>query len=484
MSSSPQSGQAQVEFLLNGERVLAEPSLHTTLLDFLRARGLTGSKEGCAEGECGACAVVLVKENGHGSTYCPVNSCLMLLPMAAGHEIYTVEALANSKTARAGEARENGLAAVQQAMVDHGGSQCGYCTPGFVMSLFAEFYRPGRTGACDPHATAGNLCRCTGYRPIRDAALSLGTAPPDSFLKRLSHPAPEISAVTLASQEATFHRPATLRECLELLAAHSDARLIAGATDLAVESNLRGRRFSRLVSVEALDELRIFDERETDSEMELGAGLTLSEIQTRWQSAPEAFAEWFELFASPLIRNRATLGGNLATASPIGDAAPLLLALDAQLRIAGLKGERRIPLDSFFTAYRKTALAPGEIIVSIILPKPFPQHVRFYKVAKRRMDDISTVAAAFALDLDSSDRVQRARLAYGGVAPVPLRAVKAEQKLLGRLWDERAIHDAQQVLEETLHPISDHRGSAAYRLAMAQSLLEKFFYAQHDGVVA
>src|SRR5215471_13278370 len=472
MASSPQSGHAQVEFLLNGERVKAEPSLHTTLLDFLRARGLTGSKEGCAEGECGACAVVMVKQNGGGSAYRPLNSCLMLLPMASGHEIYTVEALS----------RGENLSAVQQAMVDHGGSQCGYCTPGFVMSLFAEHYRPGRTGACDPHATAGNLCRCTGYRPIRDAALSLGAAPADSFRSRLSLPAPEISSVAFASGECAFHRPGTLAECVELLASHPDARLLAGATDLAVESNLRGRRFSCLVSVEALDELRVF--HETNEQVELGAALTLSEIQGRWQGAPQVLAEWFELFASPLIRNRATLGGNLATASPIGDAAPLLLALDARLRIAGVKGDRAIPLDAFFTGYRKTALAPGEIIVSIVLPKPFPQHVGFYKVAKRRMDDISTVAAGFAFDLDSSDRVQRARLAYGGVAPVPLRAVKAEEVLRGRVWDESAIREAQQALEQTLHPISDHRGSAEYRLAMAQSLLEKFFHEQHEEAAA
>src|SRR5215813_14753491 len=291
MPSSPQSGYGQIEFLLNGERVQAEASLHVTLLDFLRARGLTGSKEGCAEGECGACAVVIVKQNGGGSAYLPLNSCLMLLPMASGHEIYTVEALSLGEN----------LSAEQQAMVDHGGSQCGYCTPGFVMSLFAEYYRPGRTGACDPHATAGNLCRCTGYRPIRDAALSLGPAPADFFRERLSRPAPEISPVSAELPNINFHRPGTLAECLALLSAHSDARLLAGATDLAVESNLRGRRFSCLISVEALDELRLF--RETDQAVELGAALALSEIETRWPSAPQVFTEWFELFASPLIRN-------------------------------------------------------------------------------------------------------------------------------------------------------------------------------------
>ena len=472
MVASPQSRHAHIEFLLNGERVQAEATLHTTLLDFLRARGLTGSKEGCAEGECGACAVVTVKQREERSAYLPINSCLVLLPMAAGQEIYTVEALASS----------NGLSAVQQAMVEKGGSQCGYCTPGFVMSLFAEYYRPGRTGPCDPDATAGNLCRCTGYRPIRDAALSLGAAIDDRFRRRLLQAAPKVSPVVFELQDADFHRPNTLAECLALLATHPDAQLIAGATDLAVESNLGRRRFSRLVSVEALSELRIFNETETH--VEIGAALTLSEIAERWRSAPEALSEWIELFASPLIRNRATLGGNLATASPIGDGAPLLLALDAEIRIAGPAGQRTIPLTSFFTAYRQTALARGELIVSILVPKPLPRHLRFFKVAKRRIDDISTVAACFSVDLDSAGWVERARLAYGGVAAIPLRAVEAENALHGRVWSELAIHEAQAALERTLQPISDHRGSAAYRLALAQSLLEKLWWEQHEEAVA
>ena len=286
----------------------------------------------------------------------------------------------------------------------------------------------------------------------------------------------------LESPRANFFRPGSLAECMAYLAAHPDARPLAGATDLAVESNLRGRRFTRLVSVEALPELRIFSE--TESGVELGAALTLSEIEERWHAAPAVWKDWFALFASPLIRNRATLGGNLATASPIGDAAPLLLALNAQVRIAGATGQRTVPIESFFSGYRQTALALGEIIVSVVLPKPFPLHVRYFKVAKRRMDDISTVAAGFSLDLDSTGRVQRARIAYGGVAPVPLRAVTAEEALRGRSWNESAIHDVHEILERTLQPISDHRGSAAYRLALAQSLLEKFFCEQREEHVA
>lgn len=480
MSSNPQPSPIPVEFLLNGERVRVEGDLHSTLLEFLRARGLTGSKEGCAEGECGACAVVMVRERRAGATqngsgacaYVPVNSCLLLLPMAAGQEIYTVEALA----------RDGELNAVQRAMVEHGGSQCGYCTPGFVMSLFAEHYRPGRTGPCDPHSMAGNLCRCTGYRPIRDAALSLGAPPDDAFRRRLSQPAPVLAPVSLQSDKMIFHRPGSVMECLRLLAEDRDARLVAGATDLAVEANLRGRRFSHLVSVEALSELRVFSE--TANEVELGAGLTLSEIETRWANAPAAIGEWLQLFASPLIRNRATLGGNLATASPIGDAAPLLLALDAEVRIAGLQGERRAALAEFFHGYRQTAMQPGELLVSVHLPKPLPQQVRFFKVAKRRLDDISTMAAAFAFDFDGAGKIMRVRLAYGGVAAVPLRAKQAEDALTGRAWSEDSLHRAREILQRTLQPISDHRGSAAYRLALAQSLLEKFHHEQHAGAVA
>jgi xanthine dehydrogenase small subunit len=465
-----------VEFHLNGIRVQAQGNLHTTLLDFLRSQGLTGAKEGCAEGECGACAVVMVqqngaRQNGAGSVYSPINSCLMLLPMVAGQEIYSVEALA----------QQGKLVAVQQAMVEHSGSQCGYCTPGFVMSLFAEHYRPGRSQPCDPHATAGNLCRCTGYRPIQDAALSLGAAPQDKFTDRLSQPAPSLSAFSYRAEERLFQRPTILDECLQILAG-SEARVVAGATDLAVESNLHARRFQHLVSVEALPELRVF--RETDRAVELGAALTLSEIENRWTSAPAFFREWLGLFASPLIRNRATLGGNLATASPIGDSAPLLLALDAQVTIAGHAGQRTIPLNSFFRGYRQTALTAGELLVSILVPKPLPQQVRFFKAAKRGMDDISTIATGMAVNLDASGRVEHVRLAYGGVAPIPLRAIDVEESLLGQLWNEASVHRAQKILERTIKPISDHRGSAAYRLALAQSLLEKFWWEQHAEAVS
>jgi xanthine dehydrogenase small subunit len=234
-----------------------------------------------------------------------------------------------------------------------------------------------------------------------------------------------------------------------------------------------------LVSVEAVPELHEWSEN--DDSVRIGAALPLSDIARVWSKAPRVVHEWLDLFASPPIRNRATLGGNLATASPIGDAAPLLLALNASVRIAGPFGPRSEHLASFFTGYRKTTLRHGEIITTIEIPKPLPEFVRFYKVAKRRLDDISTVAAGMALDRDRSGRVRRARFAFGGVAPTPLVAVEAEQAVLGQVWSENAVERVQQVLDRVLSPMSDHRGSQEYRRAVALSLVEKFWWESRRG---
>jgi xanthine dehydrogenase small subunit len=453
-----------IEFLLNGRAMQVEaPATQSTLLDFVRSCGLTGAKEGCAEGECGACAVVLVAPDGaERSAYRVVNSCLVMLPAAAGREIYTVEALADHGT----------LAEVQRVMAAEGASQCGYCTPGFVMSLFAEQYRPGRVGPCDPLAMAGNLCRCTGYRPIRDAAAALGPPPSGRLLDRLQRTAPQLGTVALD----TFVRPVSVADCLAALARHPDSVLIAGGTDLGVEANLRGRRWEHVISVEAIDELRACSE--TEALIRFGAALPLADLTQRWHGAPAALHEWLDLFASPPIRNRATLGGNLATASPIGDAAPLLAALDAVIQVAGPDGSRHIPLAEFFTGYRRTAMRRGELLTSIDIPKPWPALLRFYKVAKRRLDDISTVSAAMALDRDASGRISRARFAFGGVGETPLRVEEAERAVLGQHWNEAALERVQRVLERTLAPISDARGSREYRVQVAQSLVEKFWWEQ------
>jgi xanthine dehydrogenase small subunit len=452
---------SHIEFILNRQPVRVDhPSTQMTLLDFIRARDLTGAKEGCAEGECGACAVALVEadETTGRSVLRVVNSCLMFLPMAAGREVFTVESLAVD-----GE-----LCDAQRAMASGGGSQCGYCTPGFVVSLFAEQHRPDREGPCDTMALAGNLCRCTGYRPIRDAAASLGPPSEMAFVYRLQQPTPDLGAIEIPG----FSRPATVEACLTILSNDLAAKLVAGATDVGVESNLQRRRWTHVVSVDAIDELREFSS--TADRIMIGAGLPLTELGRRWSDAPDVVREWLTLFASPLIRNRATLGGNLATASPIGDAAPLLLALDAQVHVAGPRERRVLPLASFFTGYRKTAMTAGEMLTAVEIPKPLPQFVRFYKVAKRRLDDISTVAAAMSLDVDGFGRVQRARLAFGGVAATPIRVTEAEDAITDQPWNESAVERVQRIFDRVLQPMSDHRGSKEYRLEVSKSLVEKY----------
>ena len=360
--TSPGDYNAHVlSFVLNGQPIVVpDPLPQTTLLDFLRGRGLTGAKEGCAEGECGACAVVMVNPEGSAASFRAINSCLMFLPMAAGREIYTIEALAGSGV----------MSSAQQAMAAAGASQCGYCTPGFVMALFAEQHRPGREGPCDPLALAGNLCRCTGYRPIRDAALSLGPAPAGPLLERLARPVPPLKAMSCGG----FARPKTVSACVDILAKSPDARVVSGGTDLGVESNLQDRRAPLLVSLEAVDELRTFS---VGSErLLIGAALPLADIGAQWGDAPAAIRAWLTRFGSPMIRNRATLGGNLGTASPVGDGAPLLLALDALVHVAGPRGRRRIPVTELFTGYRKTVLAGDEIITAIEVPLPLPSTAR------------------------------------------------------------------------------------------------------------
>jgi len=450
-----------LSLLLNGRRVnISDVAVQMTLLDFIRAQGLTGAKEGCAEGECGACAVTMVADEDGGSAHRVVNSCLMFLPTAAGREFYTVESLA-----------EHGqLSEVQAAMAAAGGSQCGYCTPGFVMSLFAEQHRRDRVGACNPLAMAGNLCRCTGYRPIRDAALAVTEAPRGSFRDRMDRPAPQLDEIRIDG----FDRPTSMAGCLAALQSNPGATLAAGCTDIAVESNLRLKRWPHLVSLEAVRELH--ECSETDTSIRIGAAVPLTEIGKRWRGAPRVVHEWLDLFASPPIRNRATLGGNLATASPIGDAAPLLLALDASLHIVGGDGHRVQPLSSFFTGYRRTVLQRGEILATVEIPKPLPEFVRFYKVAKRRLDDISTVAAAMAIDRDRAGRVRRARFAFGGVAASPVLIADAERAILGQAWNESVVERVQEVLDRVLAPMSDHRGTREYRREVSKSLIEKFWW--------
>ena len=466
------------EFIVNGQtvRVDGEPPT-TTLLEYLRRHGLTGSKRGCDEGDCGACTVALLdRDAGGGPAYHAINSCIALLPMFAGREITTVEGV--------GGAGAQALHPVQSAMVEHYGSQCGYCTPGFVVSLFEAYYRPDcREPRQLNDQLCGNLCRCTGYRPIREAALAAFARPAtenggaDLHRAPLDRPWSPPGGLDYSAGEESFQRPTSLAELLRLVQSRPDARLVAGATEIGVELNKKFKRFPALISVEGVPELSAITA--TAEEWRIGAAASLTAIEEKLAGEYPALAQMLTLFASRQIRHRATLGGNLATASPIGDSAPVLLTLDAQLVLASAGGERTLGLAEFFTGYRKTALRPGEIIRGIILPRSRPEAAggsrreAFYKASHRRELDISTVAAAFSLDLDGAGVVRRARLAYGGVAPSSLRARRAEAALEGQTLDEAAGR-VTEILREEFKPIDDVRGSAAYRQGLVVSLWEKF----------
>jgi xanthine dehydrogenase molybdopterin binding subunit/xanthine dehydrogenase small subunit len=481
-----------IEFILNGRSVRVEDvSPNTTLLEYLRGAGLTGAKEGCAEGDCGACSVAIIDRNSQGrSCYRAINSCLVPLCLMAGREIVSVE----------GVAGPDKLHPVQEKMVEGHGSQCGYCTPGFVMALFEGYYR-GDIRQPDQldDQLCGNLCRCTGYRPIRDAAIDAFPKRhkknrQDLFAERLKKSAAGLGAVEYEFAGEKFLRPTSLGGLLELLAQFPDGRLIAGATELGLDISKRFKKFPTLISVEAVPELK--EIRRTDCEWRIGAAVTLTKIEEQMADEFPALADMLRVFGSRQVRNRATMGGNLVTASPIGDSAPVLLALDAKVVLASLQSrigvspvllsERTLPIGEFFVAYRKTALRPGEILKTIIVPR-FAQpgvtrKCAWYKVSKRREMDISTVAACFTVDLDSDGVVRHARLAYGGVAAMPARARKTEQALLGKPWCEETVREVLPMLQDEFTPISDVRGSAEYRRALITGLFEKFYFDVGDEV--
>ncbi|MDI3404227.1 xanthine dehydrogenase small subunit [Streptomyces cavernicola] len=483
---------------VNGQEApLAPAAPHTTVLDFLRERGLTGTKEGCAEGECGACSVLVARPGVDKPTdWVAVNACLVPAASLDGQEVITSEGLATPGEAGTPPA----LHPVQEEMAVRGGSQCGYCTPGFVCSMAAEYYRPDRCpthdgaepgGHEDPehgpngtdpehgpngfdlHALSGNLCRCTGYRPIRDAAFAVGAPTAEDPLAQRREQAPPAPVATeYAQDDSAFVRKDTLAETLRLLHERPDAVVVAGSTDWGVEVNIRSRRASCVVAVDRLPELR--ELRVESDHVEIGAALTLTEVERRLDGQVPLLAELFPQFASRLIRNGATLGGNLGTGSPIGDSPPVLLALDASVVLAGVDGEREVPLADYFTGYRQSVRREGELIRSVRVPLPLSPVTAFHKIAKRLFDDISSVAVAFALDVRDGV-VRKARIGLGGVAATPIRARATEAALEGRPWTSGTVEAAAWVLRGEGTPMDDHRASSLYRSAMlGQSLLKLY----------
>jgi xanthine dehydrogenase small subunit len=324
----------------------------------------------------------------------------------------------------------------------------------------------------DLHSLSGNLCRCTGYRPIRDAAYALGTpATDDPMAARAVTPAPPIRPTRVGSDGARFARPTDLADALALLAEHPDATVVAGCTDWGVEVNIRGVRAPFVMAVDRLSELRTFIVG--SDHIELGAALTLSECEQLLAGRGPLLDALWPQFASRLIRNGATIGGNIGTGSPIGDAPPALLALRATVVLVGPDGEREVPLDAYFTGYRRSVRRPDELIKAVRVPLPLAPLTAFHKIAKRRFDDISSVAVAFALDVVDGT-VADAAIGLGGVAATPVRATATEAALIGSPWDAETVRAAAAVLKAEGTPIDDHRASAAYRTAMLEQALLKF----------
>ncbi|WP_043310494.1 xanthine dehydrogenase small subunit [Pseudomonas sp. ML96] len=467
-----------IQFLLNGElRSERQLDPNVTVLNYLREHvAKPGTKEGCGSGDCGACTVVVGELEGGRIRYRTLNSCLTFVSSLHGKQLITVEDL-----------RYQGkLHEVQQAMVDCHGSQCGFCTPGFVMSLFAlqkntDGYDKGQT----MEALAGNLCRCTGYRPIIDAAeQSCCNRKPDQFdaaeaetIAKLQAIAPRETA-ELNSGDKRCLLPLTVADLADIYTANPQARLLAGGTDLALEVTQFHRELPVMIYVGHVAEMKRIDVK--PDVIEIGAATPLSDCYNVLSREYPDFGELLHRFASLQIRNQGTLGGNIGNASPIGDAPPLLIALGASIVLRKGSETRTLPLDEFFIDYKVTARQEAEFIERIIVPRAKAnQAFRAYKVSKRLDDDISAVCAAINLTIVDSV-VREARIAFGGMAGIPKRATACENALIGASWYPGCVERACQALAEDFTPLSDFRASKEYRLLTAQNLLRRFFLETHS----
>ena len=471
---------SQIRFLLNGEQIVLDSVKATqTLLDYLRIdRNLTGTKEGCAEGDCGACTVLVGRLQGGRLEYEPVNACIRFLASLNGCHVVTVEYLSGP----------NGrLHPVQQAMVDHHGSQCGFCTPGFVMSLYALWMRnPAPTVAQVETALQGNLCRCTGYEPIVKAALAVtgyGTPAHDHLNREREQVTARLRALQPAARIETGPEddrailPADIADLSQVLAEYPKATIVAGSTDVGLWVTKLMRPISPVVFIGQLPELKTIDL--TGDALTLGAGVTYTEAEPALREAFPHLGAYWDRIAGWQVRNMGTIGGNIANGSPIGDTPPALIALRAEVMLQKSSGQRRLPLEEFFIDYGKQDRQAGDFLAAIRIPRPRPGQIdAAYKVSKRRDEDISSVAAGISLTV-SDGTITNARIAFGGMAAVPKRAGRAEAALKGQPWGEAAFEAAADSIGQDFTPLSDWRASAEYRLLVAGNLLRRFFL-EHD----
>ncbi len=474
---------SEIRFLLDGRLVaasVASPAM--TVLEYLReVLHRTGTKEGCAEGDCGACTVVLgeLSADARRISYRAVNSCIRLLPTIDGQELVTVESL---------QAADGSLHPVQQALVEQHASQCGFCTPGFVMSLFALYLQtPSATREQVLEALSGNLCRCTGYRPIIDAGCRMGGYPPPAHWGR---DAPSLQArlelLRGMRRESSvrlpgFHAPRCLDELAAALEAQPSALVLAGGTDVGLWVTKLLRDLPAIVYLGDVAELK--QVRSEAGGIVIGAAVSLADGWNAIVGAYPQLAELAQRFGSPPVRNSGTLCGNLANGSPIGDSMPILIALGAELELRRGTRSRRLPLEQFYLGYQRKDIAPGEFIVSVTVPLPRAgEWVASYKLSKRFDQDISAVCVGFAVQVRDG-RVHAARIAFGGMAAIPARARAAESALIGADWSAAGIEHAAAALGKDFQPLTDLRATSGYRLRAARNLLRRF-YLEHSGASA
>jgi len=473
-----------LQFLLNDKLVVEEnlaPDL--TVLDYLRDHcELTGTKEGCASGDCGACTAVLVSIQDDRLIYRSLNTCITFVENLHGKQLVTVEYLAC----------EDKLHPVQQAMVDCHGSQCGFCTPGFVMSLYA-LWQNKKSVSTDPSPRkvineylGGNLCRCTGYQPIINAARLALQSPVADDAEDVRHNPdnPEtirlLKSIAPAPQNDGFYRPSTIAEVCELRARLPAARLLAGGTDLTLEITQGLHKFTDIISLDSVRELSYC--HGVGDEWRIGAGLSLMDFQGFFGPLSKDLDALMHRFGSMQVRNQGTVGGNIANASPVGDLAPVFIALNATLVLQSSGKERTVALQDFFGSYKKTLLGVNEIVREIRLPKSVfsgdqsaeQSIIKIYKISKRMDDDISAVLAAFWLQMNNGI-ITDTRIAFGGMAAIPQRATAIESALRGQKLNAGTLLKAQQAVEQDFQPIDDARASADYRLQVSRNLLQRLY---------